>query len=229
MNLAPGFTRRSSRAGSAQSVRAPHFFSRCAACVLAVLLFLPAAITFLVVVFSLGRPAFFEQRRVGLNKREFWIRKFRTMTSVCDSNGVLAPDELRQTRATRWLRRLRVDELPQLASVLAGDMAFIGPRPLLPKTIAEMGACGEIRCSIRPGLTGWAQVNGNTFLSDDQKLSLDIWYIDHRSVALDVKILAMTISTLLLGERINHANIDLAVRHRRCRRPAEDGCEPSVV
>ena len=157
------------------------------------------------VVACVGRPLLFRQTRCGLNTLPFTLCKFRTMHDLRDSRGELLPDVLRQTRLTATLRRFRLDELPQLLSIAAGDMAFLGPRPLLPASIAGLGDLGRLRCSVLPGLSGWAQVNGNTRLSEIEKLALDLWYIKHRSLLLDCRILAMTMVTLFLGERRNEA------------------------
>jgi lipopolysaccharide/colanic/teichoic acid biosynthesis glycosyltransferase len=187
--------------------------SRTAAAIALVIAAVPITFGCLLAWTALGRPVFFTQVRSGLNRKPFRIFKIRTMREHRDPTGALLPDALRETDATRALRRSRVDELPQLLAVLWGDMAIIGPRPLLPQTIEDMGELGRVRCTVRPGLTGWAQVNGNTRLSNDQKLALDIWYIDHHSFSLDLQILLLTITTLLCGERINHSNLDMAQAH----------------
>lgn len=194
-------------------MRALRLIRQCAAFVLLLLLAAPIFWTLVLVFLELGRPIFFVQQRVGLHRRNFSILKFRTMTNERDREGALLTDSLRQTAVTRLLRRTRLDELPQIAAILWGDMAFIGPRPLLPVTVAEMGKLGEIRCSALPGLTGWAQVNGNTRLTDHQKLSLDIWYIEHRSLRLDLLIVWLTLVTIVRGEKINHYNLQLAEKY----------------
>ena len=135
-----------------------------------------------------------------MNGREILIGKFRTMTDQRDSQGELLADELRQTRLTKLIRALRLDELPQLFFVLLGQMALVGPRPLLPQTLAEFGALGLQRNSVRPGLTGWSQVNGNTRLSNTEKLAMDLWYVAHRSFLLDMRVLAETLLVPLRGE-----------------------------
>ena len=150
-----------------------------------------------------GRPVLFFQRRSGLASRVFFVAKFRTMSAARAANGALLPDEQRITRTGQWLRAFRVDELPQLWNVLAGDMSIVGPRPLLPETIAQAGSAGQLRGTKRPGLTGWAQVNGNTLLSAADKLALDNWYIANRSFALDLRIIARTLLVVLQGERID--------------------------
>lgn len=142
----------------------------------------------------------FRQMRAGLNGQNILIGKFRTMSDLRDSHGDLLPDAQRETGLTRLIRRLRLDELPQLWFVLAGRMALVGPRPLLPRTLAEFGALGVLRNSVRPGLTGWAQVNGNTRLSNAEKLAMDLWYVAHRSLWLDLRVLAETFLVPLRGE-----------------------------
>lgn len=180
-----------------------------------VLLILPLiAIPFLVVAFlvwmQLGRPIFFSQTRMGRRKQEFSVRKFRTMTDARNTNGELLPDEQRQSKLTWLLRRLRLDEMPQVLNILVGEMAIVGPRPLLPETIHRNGADGETRCRVRPGLTGWAQISGNTLLSESEKLALDLWYVKHRSPRLDLQIIFETVKVLVTGEQRNPARLHQA-------------------
>jgi lipopolysaccharide/colanic/teichoic acid biosynthesis glycosyltransferase len=183
------------------------------------------ALTALTVYLTLGKPLFFEQERAGLATRPFRIRKFRTMTDERDGQGRLLPDALRQTAVTVFLRRIRVDELPQLLAILKGDMSFVGPRPLPLESIADFGTLGRLRCAVRPGLTGWAQVNGNTLLTPAQKLALDIWYIEHRSFLFDLRIVLMTIGTILAGEKVNVVNLKKAQMHLSHRESTDaDGC-----
>ena len=165
---------------------------------LALPLALAAALT---TALALGRPLIFRQDRAGLRGRVFALAKFRTMAPPLSAARALADDAARTPPAGRWLRRLRLDELPQLLSILRGDMALIGPRPLLPATIAAMGRAGGVRASVRPGLTGWAQVNGNALLSDTEKLEHDIWYVRNRSALLDLEIIVRTIGVIMFGER----------------------------
>ncbi len=162
---------------------------------------------------ALGRPLFFMQERAGLAGATFRILKFRTMTDARDAKGELLPDALRQTSVTVFLRRIRVDELPQLLAIAVGDMSFVGPRPLPPEAIYAFGSLAVERCTVRPGLTGWAQVNGNTLLTPAQKLALDIWYVDHRSFLLDLRILLMTVRTILTGEKVNNVHLRKAQMH----------------
>ncbi|BCP53915.1 UDP-phosphate galactose phosphotransferase [Kaistia sp. 32K] len=174
---------------------------------------LPALVTASLVWAALGRPLLFRQERCGLGQRPIRLVKFRTMQDRRDEAGQLLPDVQRETAVTRWIRRVRLDEIPQLLSIAAGDMSFVGPRPLKPETIAAFGRLGELRCRVRPGLTGWAQVNGNTRLTNAEKLALDIWYVDHRSLRLDLRILVLTVVTILGGERVRPAPLAEAEAH----------------
>ena len=165
-----------------------------------------------------GRPILFRQSRVSTDGKLFDVIKFRTMRDTRDASGVLLPDAMRATVIGRLLRATRLDELPQLWNIATGAMSLIGPRPLLPATIALAGERGRLRCTVRPGLTGWAQVNGNTLLSDADKLALDLWYIANRSLALDLQILARTIVVATTGERTDPVSIRKAHEsnpHRR--------------
>lgn len=171
------------------------------ACIALVICLVPMAFTALAVWVSLGRPLMFSQTRCGQGGRPFRIMKFRSMTDKRDANGTLLPDAARQTPVSRALRRSRLDETPQLLTILKGDMAFVGPRPLMRDTIERHGDIGAKRCTVRPGFTGWAQISGNTTLSEEDKLALDLWYVAHRSTLLDLRILAETVKVLMLGER----------------------------
>ena len=150
---------------------------------------------------SVGAPVLFRQTRSGLAGRTFAMLKFRSMHEARCADGLLLPDERRVTAFGRFLRRSRLDELPGLANIVTGDIAFVGPRPLLPETIRELGPQGVARGMVRPGLTGWSQVNGNTKLPLDRKVALDLWYIANRSRWLDLRILLRTFSVMILGER----------------------------
>ena len=192
---------------------APGFAPRAAALGALLLVSGPAALVAMTVWLILGPPVIFRQRRSGLNGRAFTILKFRTLSEERDGSGRLLPDDLRQTMITRWIRRFRLDEIPQLGAVMTGDMSFVGPRPLKLETVAGFGRLGAVRGQVRPGLTGWAQVNGNVQLNDAEKLALDIWYVDHRSVALDTRILLKTVVTLLRGERVGDRALAEAKEH----------------
>lgn len=173
--------------------------------------------------FQLGSPLMFRQVRAGQGGQEIVVSKFRTMNDLRDSSGNLLADELRQTGFTRLVRRLRLDELPQLWLVLARDMALVGPRPLLPKTLAEFGELGKLRNSVPPGLTGWAQVNGNTRLSNDEKLAMDLWYVAHRSFRLDLRVLFETFLVPLRGEVRDDRRLKIATNWMQSRYGALPG------
>ncbi len=190
--------------------RAPGWQSLAERSVAAVALLVLAPVMALVataVFLSLGRPLLFAQYRAGRDGSRFLLRKFRTMRTAFDTDGVPLPDAARLTRTGRVLRRTRLDELPQLIAVLRGEMSLVGPRPLLPETIAAMGEAGRVRSQVRPGLTGWAQINGNALLTDADKIALDCWYIANRSLALDATIIVRTIGTILFGERVQEKTI----------------------
>ena len=178
---------------------------------LGLLLLAPVILLLALLVFaSIGRPILFVQHRSGLAGVPFPMIKFRTMSDARDADGDLLPDAARVSPFGRLLRRTRLDELPGLWNILIGDMALTGPRPLLPVTIDALGEDGHRRGQVRPGLTGWAQVNGNTLLSDEEKLALDLWYIDHASWWLDLRILVMTLGVVVLGEKINRRQLGRA-------------------
>ncbi|MEB3178765.1 MAG: sugar transferase [Nostocaceae cyanobacterium] len=147
----------------------------------------------------MGGPIFFTQARPGENGRIFLFYKFRTMTDDRDENGQLLPDEERLTAIGKFLRKTSLDELPQLFNVLKGDMSFVGPRPLLVVYLVRYSAEQARRHQVRPGITGWAQVNGRRTLDKfwDKKFNLDVWYVDNWSLWLDLKILFMTVWQVL--------------------------------
>ncbi len=150
---------------------------------------------------SMGRPVLFRQMRSGKGGAGFVLIKFRSMSDARDATGELLPDDKRITLVGRLLRRTRLDELPGLANVLRGEMNFVGPRPLLVRTIADKGEAGRRRGEVSPGITGWAQVNGNTLLTLDEKIALDLWYIDNRTMWLDLQIILRTLLVMVGGER----------------------------
>ena len=150
-----------------------------------------------------GAGAFFFQERPGKDERIFKVIKFKTMTDERDENGKLLPDAVRLTKVGRFVRSTSIDELPQLINVLKGDMALIGPRPLMPKYLPLYSPEQRRRHEVRPGITGWAQVNGRNNISWTKKFELDVWYVDHCSFALDVKIIFMTIKKVLFREDIS--------------------------
>lgn len=150
-----------------------------------------------------GAGAFFTQERPGRNGKIFKVIKFKTMTDERDVNGDLLPDEQRLTKVGKLIRSTSVDELPQLINVLKGDMALIGPRPLLPQYLLLYNKEQARRHEVRPGITGWAQVNGRNAISWAKKFELDVWYVDHCSFILDLRIIVLTIKKVFVREGIS--------------------------
>ena len=150
----------------------------------------------------LGAPVLFRQRRPGLHGEPFTILKFRTMTGARDAGGNLLPDAERLTRLGRLLRATSLDELPELLNVLKGDMSLVGPRPLLMEYLPRYTPEQARRHEVRPGITGWAQVNGRNALTWEQKFALDVWYVDHCSLWLDLRILGITLLKIVKREGI---------------------------
>jgi len=159
----------------------------------------------LVVRFSMGRPIYFRQQRPGYQGKPFEVYKFRTMREARDGSGRTLPDAERLTRWGLLLRRTSIDELPQLINVLKGDMSIVGPRPLLMEYLPLYSPDQMRRHLVRPGITGWAQVNGRNALSWDERFRLDVWYVDHWSLWLDMKILALTAKKVIVREGISAA------------------------
>lgn len=153
----------------------------------------------------MGSPVLFVQERPGLGGRVFRLYKFRTMTEARDGEGRLLGDEERLTGLGRWVRRWSVDELPQLWNVLRGEMSLVGPRPLLVKYLGRYSARQARRHEVKPGVTGWAQVHGRNAVSWGEKLEMDVWYVENRSLWLDVRILGMTVGKVLRREGISQA------------------------
>lgn len=151
---------------------------------------------------SVGSPVVFRQRRPGFHGKPFTLYKFRTMRDDRDPGGKLLPDEHRVTRIGIMLRKLSLDELPELFNVLKGDMSLVGPRPLLMQYLSRYTAEQARRHEVLPGITGWAQINGRNALKWKEKFSLDIWYVDNLSFALDMRILGMTLWKVLRREGI---------------------------
>ena len=154
------------------------------------------AVIALLVRSKLGSPILFKQERPGLRGQPFTLIKFRTMLNARDATGALRPDAERLTDFGRWLRSTSLDELPELWNVLKGDMSLVGPRPLLMQYLPLYSAEQARRHDVRPGITGWAQINGRNAISWDQKFALDVWYVDHWSLALDAKILGSTVASI---------------------------------
>lgn len=152
----------------------------------------------------LGAPALFRQQRPGLRGKPFRLLKFRTMTNARDARGNLLPDARRLTRLGRLLRSTSLDELPAFWNVLRGDISLVGPRPLLMQYLERYTTEQARRHDVRPGITGWAQVNGRNALTWEQKFALDVWYVDHLSLWVDLKIIALTLWKILLREGVSH-------------------------
>ena len=175
-----------------------------AACALLVLA-LPLLVVVWMVRRKLGSPVFFTQVRPGMHGKPFKMVKFRSMTSECGADGELLPDAVRLTPFGRFLRSTSLDELPELWNVLKGDMSLVGPRPLLVEYLPLYSPEQARRHEVRPGITGWAQVNGRNALDWEAKFKLDVWYVDHRSLWLDIKILWLTVKKVLVREGISAA------------------------
>jgi sugar transferase EpsL len=171
------------------------------------------AVAVLVAV-TMGRPVLFRQQRPGLHGDVFTILKFRTMTDATDEEGRPLRDSVRLTPTGRFLRRLSLDELPELVNVLRGDMSLVGPRPLLPEYLSRYSVDQMRRHDVRPGITGWSQVNGRNELTWEDRLALDVWYVDNRSFRLDLRILRMTLRYVVKGEGIAHPGVATMERFR---------------
>lgn len=160
-------------------------------------------ITALLIRSKLGSPIVFKQQRPGLHGKPFLVYKFRTMTDECDEYGELLPDSIRLTPFGQLLRKFSLDELPQLFNVLKGDISLVGPRPLLMEYLDLYSPSQARRHEVRPGITGWAQVNGRNAISWEEKFKLDLWYVDHHTFWLDIKILFMTVVKVIKSEGIS--------------------------
>jgi sugar transferase EpsL len=169
-----------------------------------IILFAPVMLVVaLLVLLTMGRPVLFRQQRPGLRGKPFTLYKFRTMRDARSASGELLPDELRLTTFGKWLRSTSLDELPELFNVLKGEMSLVGPRPLLMEYLPRYSPEQARRHEVKPGITGWAQVNGRNALSWEEKFRLDVWYVDHWNLWLDVKILLLTIWKVLKREGIS--------------------------
>lgn len=178
----------------------------CVAALMALLLLaLPLLALFWLIRLKLGYPVLFRQVRPGLHGQPFTMIKFRTMTDERGPDGVLLPDAQRLTPFGRFLRSSSMDELPELWNVLCGDMSLVGPRPLLMEYLPLYSPEQARRHEVRPGITGWAQVSGRNAISWADKFALDVWYVDHRSLWLDVRILWLTVRKVLLRDGISAA------------------------
>jgi sugar transferase EpsL len=168
------------------------------------LIFAPIIMVLVLLVrFKLGSPVFFKQQRPGLFGQPFFIYKFRTMNDHKNAKGELLPDAERLTSFGKWLRSTSLDELPSLWNVLKGEMSLVGSRPLLMEYLPLYNAEQARRHELKPGITGWAQVNGRNAISWDEKFKLDVWYVDNQSFYLDVKIILLTIKKVFLRDGVN--------------------------
>lgn len=168
-----------------------------------IILAIPMIFTSLIIKKSMGSPVIFTQKRPGLKGKPFYIYKFRTMTNATDEQGNLLPNEKRMTSSGQIIRKLSLDELPQLFNVLKGDISLVGPRPLLMEYLPLYSQEQARRHNVRPGITGWAQVNGRNTISWKERFKLDVWYVDNQSFFLDIKILFMTVIKVFKREDVN--------------------------
>lgn len=164
---------------------------------------IPLLVLMVIIRFKLGGPIFFRQIRPGLHAKPFEVIKFRTMTEKYDKNGRPLSDAERLTQFGRFLRSTSLDEIPQLWNVLKGDISLVGPRPLLMQYLPLYSAEQSRRHEVKPGITGWAQVNGRNALSWEDKFRLDVWYVDHHNFWLDIKILCLTVRKVLARDGIS--------------------------
>lgn len=168
-----------------------------------IILLIPMIIVSIIIRMKMGSPVIFKQKRPGLHGKPFYIYKFRTMTNQTDSVGNLLPNEQRITKTGEIIRKLSLDELPQLFNVLKGDISLVGPRPLLMEYLPLYNKEQARRHDVRPGITGWAQVNGRNNISWEERFKLDVWYVDNQSFLLDIKILFLTVLKVFKREGIN--------------------------
>lgn len=175
-------------------------------CVIVMLILLSLFIVIIAILvrINLGSPIIFKQIRPGKHGKPFSLYKFRTMTDERDENGFLLPDELRLTSFGKFLRKYSLDEFPQLLNVLKGDISLVGPRPLLMDYLPLYTEEQAKRHLVKPGITGWAQVNGRNSISWEEKFKLDVWYVENQSFLLDIKILFLTIKKVINSEGIKH-------------------------
>ena len=174
---------------------------------LALFMLLPIFLTIsILVLLKMGTPIFFIQSRPGINSKTFKMYKFRTMTNKCDKNGKLLEDKDRLSNFGSFLRSTSLDELPTLWNVLCGNMSLVGPRPLLIEYLPLYSKNQARRHDVRPGITGWAQVNGRNAISWNEKFELDTWYVENQSFALDMKIILLTLKKVIKRDGISHNN-----------------------
>ena len=185
------------------------FFDVLSASIGFILLFPIFAITWCILIYKNNGKAFFYQERPGKNERIFKIIKFKTMNDKTDDNGDLLPPSERLTKAGIFVRKYSLDEIPQLLNVIKGDMSLIGPRPLLVRYLSRYNAFQKQRHDIKPGITGWAQVNGRNAITWEQKFEFDVWYVKHMSFILDIKILFLTVYKVFKKDGIYSVENDI--------------------
>ena len=193
------------------------------AATLLLILFAPILVLFCILIrIFIGTPIFFKQLRPGLNEKPFVLYKFRTMLDTNDNRGNLLSDGERLTRFGKWLRSLSIDELPELINVIKGDMSLVGPRPLLMAYLPYYTEEQRLRHAVRPGITGWAQINGRNTVTWQKKFALDVWYVANCSFILDMKILFLTLFKIVKREGINAVGqatmtrFDLEAKRKPC-------------
>jgi len=189
---------------SPRSVSIKRGFDLIAAAIGLIVLAPAIGLTALLILFRLGRPVLFRQQRPGLGGRLFQNLKFRSMDNARDASGQLLSDARRISGFGAFLRRTSLDELPELWNVLRGDMSIVGPRPLLPEYLPLYDSRQTRRHDVRPGLTGWAQINGRNELTWEQRLEFDVWYVEHWSFRLDLRIILLTVAYVLRGQGISY-------------------------
>ena len=184
-----------------------HILKRFLDLCLVFILFIPFSIlmvlTYLLIWITMGRPCIFAQARPGYKNKIFYLYKFRTMTNATDFQGNLLDDGKRLTGLGKFLRKCSLDELPQLFNVLKGDMSWIGPRPLLTEYLPHYNSNQIRRHDVKPGITGWSQVKGRNNLPWDKKIDLDLWYVDHVSLVMDIKIIFFTLLVICRGKGVS--------------------------
>ncbi len=175
-------------------------------------------VTALLILLEDGRPVFFRQQRAGLGGKAFSIFKFRSMRvndAPVATMGAVTGSHPLVTKVGRVIRRTKIDELPQLLNVLTGDLSLVGPRPTLLEQVAEYDDFERRRLTLKPGVTGWAQVGGGIYLPWEERIALDVWYIDHWSLTLDFEVLVRTVGVIVFGEKLNHRAREAALAHER--------------
>jgi sugar transferase EpsL len=198
---------------------------RTAATVLLIVLSPVMAVIALLVWATIGRPVLFRQTRTGFRGRPFQIIKFRTMTNDKDTNGRALPDEMRLPTVGRFLRATSLDELPELYNVLTGEVSLVGPRPLLAHYLERYSPEQARRHDVMPGITGWAQINGRNDLTWEEKFALDVWYVDHRSLGLDFRILLKTFWQVIKQDGISRSGHATTTEFMGSGAPDESGAQ----